>query len=101
MKKKLRSLTTRSGDVRDDLTVAELRGMRPLREVDPELLARIQAEQKKRGRGPGRPVGRLKKPVSISLDQDLLEALRKSGAGWQTRVNALLRAAVGLQPPSA
>jgi uncharacterized protein (DUF4415 family) len=99
MKKKLRSLTNKAGDVRDDLTIEELRGFRPLSEVDPELLARVLAEQKKRGRGPGRPAGRTKKPVSISLDQDLLELLRKSGTGWQTRVNALLRAAMGLSTP--
>lgn len=94
MKKKY--WTTKSGEA-PEITREMLREMRPLREADPELLARIQAEQKKRGRGPGRPKGRTKKPVSISLDQDLLEKLRKSGAGWQTRVNDLLRAAMGLQ----
>ncbi len=99
MKKKPRSLTTRSGEIRGDLTVEELRQFRPLREVDPKLLAAIEAEQKKRGRGPGRPAGRSKMPVSISLDVDVLEGLRKSGAGWQTRVNALLRAAMGLSTP--
>lgn len=90
----MRSLTTRSGELRDDLTVEELREFRPLREIDPEFIARFEREKKLRGR----PAGRSKKVVSISLDQDVLRTLRASGSGWQTRVNALLRAAVGLQP---
>lgn len=35
-----------------------------------------------------------KKVLSIRLDADVLDALRKSGKGWQTRVNDLLRQAV-------
>lgn len=95
MTKKPRALTTKSGEIRD-LTVEELRLFRPVREVDPEFLVRVQAEQRKRGRGPGRPQGRSKKVASLSLDAELLDALRASGPGWQTRVNDLLRAAVGL-----
>ncbi|MBD5399728.1 MAG: BrnA antitoxin family protein [Treponema sp.] len=30
----------------------------------------------------------------MRLDADVLDALRKSGKGWQTRVNDLLRQAV-------
>lgn len=44
----------------------------------------------------GRPVGSVqavtKKPVQIRLDADVLEALRATGDGWQTRVNDTLRA---------
>lgn len=98
MKKKPKALTTRSGEVRE-LTREDFRLFRPISEVDPEFVARVTAEQKKRGRGPGRPAGRTKKPVSISLDIDVLEMLRQSGSGWQTRVNDLLRAAMGLQHP--
>ena len=32
--------------------------------------------------------------VSLRLEQDVLAALRATGRGWQTRVNALLREAV-------
>jgi len=35
-----------------------------------------------------------KTPTTIRLDTDLLEALRRSGRGWQTRVNTLLHEAV-------
>jgi uncharacterized protein (DUF4415 family) len=32
--------------------------------------------------------------VSLRLERDVLAALRATGRGWQTRVNALLREAV-------
>jgi uncharacterized protein (DUF4415 family) len=38
-------------------------------------------------------------PVSVRLDQEVLRTLRAQGAGWQSSVNALLRAALGLSPP--
>ncbi len=91
---KKRPLTTRDGEVRE-LTEEDFKLFRPLRDVDPAWLAKFEAERKKRGRG--RPEGRTKAVVSLSIDKDILQALRKSGAGWQSRVNALLRAAVGLK----
>ena len=56
-----------------------------------ELAAGLEAA---RQRG-GRPAGSGTKEVTtLRLDRDVLAALRASGAGWQTRVNALLREAV-------
>lgn len=41
----------------------------------------------------GRPVGSgNKEQVAIRLDRDLLEQLRATGPGWQTRVNEAVRA---------
>ena len=40
------------------------------------------------------PVLHAKAPVKLRLDQDVLAALRASGPGWQTRINALLREAL-------
>jgi uncharacterized protein (DUF4415 family) len=37
-----------------------------------------------------------KKPVKLRLDADVLEALRASGDGWQTRINDSLRASLKL-----
>ena len=55
------------------LTDAQLKAMRPM----------------------GRPrIANPKAPLSMRIDADVLEALRSSGQGWQTRVNALLREAV-------
>ena len=37
-----------------------------------------------------------KKQVTLRLDADLIENFRSGGAGWQTRLNATLRKAVGI-----
>lgn len=37
------------------------------------------------------PVENPKQRVTLRLDEDVVSALRASGRGWQTRVNALLR----------
>lgn len=42
----------------------------------------------------GRQTAPTKELVSIRLDRDVLERLRASGPGWQSRVNAILRKAV-------
>ena len=49
----------------------------------------------KRGRPP-MPAPLRKQRVNIMLDADLLEKLRASGKGWQTRINAMLRRDAGL-----
>jgi uncharacterized protein (DUF4415 family) len=44
----------------------------------------------------GRP--RLENPkqqVTLRLDRDVLDRLRRTGPGWQSRINELLRKAVG------
>lgn len=67
---------------------------RPASEVHrlvPEGLVR------KRGR-PAVPEAERKQPVSIRLSPDVLAALRATGDGWQTRVDELLKVALGLAP---
>lgn len=44
----------------------------------------------KRGRGRP-PLEKPKEAVKIRYDQDVLEAFRESGKGWQTRMNLALR----------
>lgn len=48
--------------------------------------------------GPGRPpLGDApKRQVTLRLDPDVIEAFRAGGSGWQSRMNAALRKAVGL-----
>ncbi|MDR0842910.1 MAG: BrnA antitoxin family protein [Acidobacteriota bacterium] len=44
---------------------------------------------------PGRPPVAVKRPtLNMRVDADVLERLRATGKGWQTRVNALLREAM-------
>ncbi len=71
------------------LTAAELRSARPFSKADPALVKAVK-------RSRGRPTGRSKETVHISLDADIVASLRKSGKGWQTRLNELLRTAMGL-----
>lgn len=43
----------------------------------------------------GRPALEVKRPMlSMRIDPDVLAALRASGPGWQTRLNAALRTLV-------
>ena len=43
----------------------------------------------------GRPAVLVKRPMlSMRVDAEVLEGLRASGKGWQTRVHALLKEAV-------
>lgn len=45
-------------------------------------------------RKPGRPAlqpGLAKRPISLRLAPDVLEAMRATGRGWQTRAEAVLR----------
>jgi uncharacterized protein (DUF4415 family) len=58
---------------------------RPAEEMPAEILAQFKNR-------PGRPkLENPKEPVKLRLDPDVVAALRKSGPGWQTRVNDLLR----------
>ena len=41
---------------------------------------------------------RHKKPVNLRIDSDIIEWFRRGGAGYQTRMNAVLRAFVDAQP---
>lgn len=50
----------------------------------------------RRARGPNRRAA--KEQVAIRLDPEVVGALRASGPGWQTRVNAALKAWLSAQP---
>ena len=46
-------------------------------------------------RGRGRPPVSVKRPtLNMRVDAEVLEAFKATGAGWQTRINAVLRDAV-------
>ena len=62
--------------------------------ADPDTYE-LSASEFKELRRVGRPRVATKRPMlSMRTDPDVLEKLRASGPGWQTRVNALLREAV-------
>lgn len=62
---------------------------RPASEVMPP---EFMAEHAKRHRGPQKAPTKVM--VSLRLDRDVVERLKASGRGWQTRANELLKKAV-------
>lgn len=48
-------------------------------------------------KSPGRPVSaHPKRQVTLRLDPDVVEKFRATGKGWQSRINAELRKALGI-----
>jgi uncharacterized protein (DUF4415 family) len=90
MRKK--SLTDKAGAVRE-LTRRDLRAFRPAAEVLPAALVAALPKRKPGQRGPQKSP--LKHQITLRLDRDLVAYFRSTGAGWQTRINAVLRKAMG------
>jgi uncharacterized protein (DUF4415 family) len=86
MKVKPESVTQADWDAVDipGLTDEQLSSMLPANQL-PELCFLVE------NRKNGRPAGSGKKrSTTIRLDNDVLEAFRATGRGWQTRVNNVL-----------
>jgi uncharacterized protein (DUF4415 family) len=62
----------------------------------PMRTALLDEQTRRRGRGPQRTP--TKKLVSLRLDPDVVIAYRKTGRGWQGRINAVLRKTVRTRP---
>src|ERR1700724_610956 len=98
-------MTERKRAISGDLKKAEAHA--PQRD-DPDEIPALTDEDFGRGvwhRGgkhlPHRPRGRPKSgnpkhPISLRLDPDVLAHFRRSGRGWQSRINAVLRKAAKL-----
>ena len=70
-------------------TAEDFARAKPFAEVFPELYASW-----KRSRGPQKAPTKV--PVSIRLSQDVVDKFKAGGPGWQSRIDAALRKAVGL-----
>ncbi len=74
--------------------------LRSIDEANAGKYAAVHTSEQIVARSRGRPAGSVqaitKEPVKIRLDADVLVALRNSGAGWQTRINDMLRASLQL-----
>src|ERR1700680_820291 len=98
-------MTERKRAIGGDLKKADAR---VLRQEDADEIPELTDEDFGRGvwhrggkplpHGPrGRPKsGNPKHPVSLRLDPDVLSHFRRSGRGWQSRINAVLRKAAKL-----
>jgi len=54
-------------------------------------IADLRAKLAKRGR-PAKTPDERKEQIALRVDKDVLDWYRAQGAGWQTRMNAVLRA---------
>ena len=72
------------------LTRADIAAMRPVRDVMPDLIKTMHAERTRRGR-PAKAKDVLKKPVSLRLDPDVIDALDQLEGRRNTLINAILR----------
>jgi uncharacterized protein (DUF4415 family) len=64
--------------------------------VDSPELSNVMLKQLKPARGPGRPRAlNPKQSVTLRLDREVVSHFKSQGAGWQTRINATLKAAAG------
>ncbi len=90
MKKK--PLTNESGEVRP-LTPEDLKKFRPANEVLPSDLVSILPKRKPGQRGAQKSP--TKDQVTLRLDHEVVEHFKATGQGWQSRINATLRAAIG------
>ena len=68
------------------LSAAEIAGALPFGDIFPDL-----AESARRMRGPQKAP--LKTRVTLRIDSATLEAFKATGKGWQTRMDAALKAA--------
>ena len=78
-------LTDANGEVRA-LTAEDMAQFRPANQALPVDLQETLGVRRR-----GSQKAPTKVSTTIRLDADLLEALKATGEGWQTRVNALVR----------
>jgi uncharacterized protein (DUF4415 family) len=72
-------------------TQADFKRARPASEILPALIGERATQDLLRNKG-GRPVKADKKiSQTLRLDPEVLEAYKREGAGWQTRINQVLR----------
>ncbi len=82
---------SRPDDDNPEWTKENFARARPAAEVLPELIGK-NATQELMRRSRGRPQKADRKVnQTLRLDQEVLEAYRREGRGWQTRINEVLR----------
>ncbi|MGB9151456.1 MAG: BrnA antitoxin family protein [Alphaproteobacteria bacterium] len=93
MKKPHKPLIDKHGDAREP-TTKEWKLFRPMKEVDPALVAAYKrGELKYRGQR-GAQKEPTKAQVTLRIDRNTLDFFKSKGEGWQTRINDALAAIV-------
>jgi uncharacterized DUF497 family protein/uncharacterized protein (DUF4415 family) len=89
MPKKRPPLTDEEGEVRE-LTREDFKGMRPVREVMPELIEAMEEFRRKLGRPKAKAP---KVHIGFRLASDVVASIKASGRGYNARVEEALREA--------
>lgn len=63
-----------------------------------EMFAKAKHGTAAARRRPGRPAGSSKVSTTIRFDADVIEAFKRGGPGWQTRINEALREWIAEHP---
>jgi uncharacterized protein (DUF4415 family) len=102
MNMKRRPLTDKDGEVRE-LTAEDFKGMRPLREVHPELIEAMQAmrdrvsKDRRPSEHPGSGRSKAEQPkvrIGFRLAADVVKGVKATGKGYNARVEMILRDAL-------
>ncbi len=83
------SSTDEEGGV-EELTIADIKRLRPLREIDPDMLEAVE-NARRRGRP---PAASPKQRMGFRLAADVIAGIRASGRGYNARVEQALREAL-------
>jgi uncharacterized protein (DUF4415 family) len=90
-KKTMDDRASRPDDDNPEWTKEDFAKARPASEVLPKLIGEVATQELMR-RSRGRPPKADRKVnQTLRLDPDVLEAFRREGAGWQARINQILR----------
>ncbi len=87
MKKNLKPLTNKAGKVRE-LTTEDMRAMKPAKEVLPKEF--LEAIKRKRGQR-GLQKEPKKVPLTVRYSPEVVRYFKKTGEGWQVRMDKVLR----------
>lgn len=95
---KSKSLTNESGEVRE-LTSKEIRGMGSAQEILPPTLYHILPKRKRGERGLQKQPTKI--AVTLRYSPEVIEYFKATGAGWQTRMDEILKKWIEKHPHAA
>ncbi len=94
----MKPLTDKKGNVRE-LKADDIQAMRSASEVLPHELAAILPKRKVGQRGAQKKP--IKIPLTLRYSQEVINYFKKTGKGWQVRVDDALKEWIKKQPRSA
>ena len=95
---KKRVLTNKAGKVRE-LTRADIRAMRPAREVLPSKLVDVLPKRKRGQRGP--QIKPTKISMTVRYSPEVVKYFKMTGVGWQIRMDEALKEWIKKHPRRA